>query len=99
LLIPNAALRVLPDPKSVVPDQRAAYRALTDVKNRSKQRGGAAAGGDAKKAANKRMVWVNEGKLLRYFEITIGENNDQHTEILEGPLKAGDRVVSGITSE
>jgi len=99
LLVPNAALRVLPDPKNVVPDQRNAYRAMTDLKNRAKRPGAGSASGDKSKAVYKRMLWVIEGSFLRFIEVSIGENNDQYTAILEGPLKEGDRVVMGISSE
>jgi HlyD family secretion protein len=97
LLVPNAALRIRPDPEKVVPEQRAAYRTLLDLKNRAKDHIGGALTADGKKAAEKRLLWQPAGKMLRYVEVSIGENNDQSTEILDGPLKEGDRVIYEIS--
>ena len=45
---------------------------------------------------HRRHVWIAEGDLLRAVEVVTGLSDSQHTEMLEGSLKKGDILVTGI---
>jgi len=43
-----------------------------------------------------RYVWVNDGEFLRGIKILTGLDDGIYTELLEGDLKEGDQLVTGI---
>ena len=45
---------------------------------------------------HRRHVWIAEGDLLRAVEVVTGLSDSQYTEMLEGTLKKGDVLVTGI---
>lgn len=43
-----------------------------------------------------RYVWVEDGDFLRAVKVLVGLDDGQFSELLEGDLKNGDRLVTGI---
>ena len=43
-----------------------------------------------------RHVWINEGEFLRAVKVLTGLDDGIYSELLEGDLKEGDRLVTGI---
>jgi HlyD family secretion protein len=101
--IPNAALRFFPTPRDVRPadvqlvevrDDRGA-----DEQARHSDRAiSAEERSDLRRNRNRRHVWVvDESGLLRGVELITGLSDSRFTEMVEGDLKSGDRVVTGQT--
>jgi HlyD family secretion protein len=96
LTVSNEALRWKPDLKQVAPDARAAYQ-----KAQSKQHAGS--DGQDKEAdqpttggaANKGVVWVQDGQFVQPVKVKLGLSDGARTEITGGNLKEGDAMVSG----
>lgn len=101
--IPNAALRFYPAPKHVRPAD------LPVLEGNLQAKGGDAEGVTTAESSlsaldrtqrrmqrHRRHVWVAEGNLLRAVEVTTGLSDSSLTEMVEGPLKKGDLLVTGI---
>lgn len=43
-----------------------------------------------------RYVWIQDGDFLRGVKVLVGLDDGQHSELLEGDLKAGDKLVTGL---
>ncbi|MFQ3651916.1 MAG: efflux RND transporter periplasmic adaptor subunit [Gemmataceae bacterium] len=96
LRLPTAALRFVP-PLSRVREQDKKFLLHTapvslGVKSSAEEKAKTA------KNRNRRIVWVAEGDLLRAVPLRLGLVDGRFAEILEGDLKEGDRVVTGIVS-
>ena len=50
----------------------------------------------AGKKRHKRHVWVVDGDFLRAIEITIGISGNKYSELIEGDVKPGQKLVSGV---
>ena len=100
--IPNSALRFYPDIKQVRVEDRKILEGTTDEQN--KQQEDAEVGGrltadervEARRKRSHRHVWVVEGNKLKAVAVTIGLSDNKYTEMVEGELKVGDRMVMGI---
>ena len=46
--------------------------------------------------AETKHVWVTEGQLLRAVEVRLGITDGKFTELLEGDVRPGDELVTGI---
>ena len=46
------------------------------------------------RAKNERVIWVAEGKMLRFIKVKAGLATGSATEIIDCPLKEGDQVVN-----
>ncbi|HEY6895684.1 MAG TPA: efflux RND transporter periplasmic adaptor subunit [Rhodocyclaceae bacterium] len=91
LKVPNSALRFKPAdaPKAEV------------AKESAKEGGGKPGngGGERKKRdASQGTVWVLEGEHLTPVSVTLGITDNRNTEVVDGELKAGDRVVTAENS-
>ena len=96
LRLPARALRYAPLPAHIRPEDRHYVEAPP----------AAPAAGDAKKTADekadksrnrrKRIVWVQEGELLRAVPVTLGLIESQYAEVLDGGLTEGQAIVTGI---
>lgn len=106
LRVPNQALQFLPDRKFVrKEDQKFLDGSLwrkTDDDDESNAEDGpksAATRAEAKKARNKRPIWVKDGDKLRAVEIETGipdQDKAKTHEIAAGELEEGQKVVVGI---
>lgn len=97
--IPNAALRYYPDKKYV----RKEDHKLLDGNNWEKEAEededvvlSAMEKAATRKRRNRRHVWVVEGELLRAIEVETGLSDSKYTELVEGDLKEGQKLVTGV---
>jgi HlyD family secretion protein len=88
LLVSNAALRWKPQMKQIAPEARQAYAQSL----RRKEIEGAASG---KEAANQGVVWVEEGGFVKPVNVRLGLTDGNQTEVLEGDLTEGAKMVTG----
>ena len=98
LRLPAAALRFFPTAEQVRPQDRTYIDgSVVDVNG----------GGPVKSATEKvdmskkrqhRVVWVQDGELLRAVPVTLGLMENQYVELLGGELVDGQAVVIGIES-
>jgi HlyD family secretion protein len=93
LLVPNAALRWRPALAQVAPDARPAF---AERLRRKEARQGAAAGADRQ---GRGVVWVQDGALVRPVKVRLGLSDGNHTEVIDGDLKEGTRVVTGAAAQ
>jgi HlyD family secretion protein len=100
--IPNAALRFYPDIKQVREQDRKILEGTADEQNKQEQ--DAEVGGrltadervEARRKRSHRHVWVVDGAKLKAVAVTTGLSDNKFTELVEGDLKLGDRLVMGI---
>ncbi len=96
LRLPAAALRFIPTPAQVRPEDRhfvddssSDASKMTPIKSASEK-------ADQSRNRQHRTVWVQDGELLRAVPITLGLIENQYAELLDGELKEGQAVVIGI---
>jgi HlyD family secretion protein len=96
LLVPNAALRWLPQPDQVVPDARDAFVQSQRKKDEKPGNGGngAPAGGD-KPHGHRGVVWVEEGNFVRPIPVQTGLSDGLRTEVSGEGVTEGLAVVVG----
>ena len=92
LLVPNAALRYIPQPQQIAPDAREA--AVTKAP-RKKDRGGDA----PKDTSDRGTLWVRDGKFLRPVQVKVGWTDGTNTEVQGKELNEGMDVVIGEVRE
>lgn len=97
LQVPNAALRFFPPPQYVrmedrhLIDRTTPMADSTDTVSPSAMERTAAS-----QNRNRRHVWIQEGDLLRAVSVTTGLSDNQSTEVLEGDIEEGTKVVIGV---
>ncbi len=102
LKIPNAALRFYPNPEHVHPDDRqileGAVSADLDEDDAQTSRDNRSASEKAEdgRRQSRRHVWVVEDDLLRAVPVTTGLSDYQYTELVEGELKEGQKLVTRV---
>ncbi len=102
--IPNAALRFYPDVKHVRSEDipiLEGHREKTgdrdaDEAQLNEKAMSAESRSKIRKERDRRHVWVQEGDKLRAVPVVSGLSDNQHTELVEGDLKPGDILVTGI---
>jgi HlyD family secretion protein len=97
--VPNSALRFYPSAKQVRAEDQGILEGRTsadDDSGLSIQAVSVAQRARLRKERNRRYVWVIDGELLRAVPVVTGLTDGEHTEMLEGDLKAGDVLVTGI---
>jgi len=95
LRVPAAALRFVPLPAQVHPEDR---HYVESPPAAAAVGGGKTSASDKAEQARKRhhrIVWVRDGELLRAVPITLGLIENQFAELLEGGLGEGREVVIG----
>lgn len=100
LKIPNAALRFLPEPRFV----RESDRKLLEGSQWENKEGeteaevnlSAQEKAEARRARNRRHVWIAEGDFLAAVEVTIGLSDSRFTELVSGNLQENAKLVTGI---
>lgn len=100
LKVPNAALRFYPNTQWVHPDDipilDGSRRESTSSDTTSPQQTSAEEKAEAYRRRNRRHVWVLRDKKLRAIEVITGLIETRFTEIIEGDLKEGDELVTGL---
>jgi HlyD family secretion protein len=90
LLVPNAALRWLPQTDEIAPDAREAFTRSA----RGKESGAKAASAE-KPGARRGTVWVEDGNYVRPVKVTVGLTDNTQTEIMGEGVNEGMLVVIG----
>ncbi len=102
LKIPNAALRFYPKPEHVHPDDRpileGAVTASLDEDDAQTARDSRSASEKAEdgRRRSRRHVWIVENDLLRAVPVTTGLSDYQFTELVEGSLQGGQKMVTRV---
>jgi HlyD family secretion protein len=89
LLVPNAALRWVPQTDQVAPE----FGATKPRKGRGARGNPPAEAGQEEQASG--TVWVPQGSLVRPVKIKRGLSDGSLTEVADGTLKEGELVVVG----
>ena len=97
LRLPVAALRYVPAPEEVVPEDRHYVEGIAAKEEEGTRRSASEKAEQARKRL-RRLVWVKEGPLLRAVPVTLGLIESQFAEISGGDLSEGQAVVTGIES-
>ncbi|WP_373650210.1 efflux RND transporter periplasmic adaptor subunit [Schlesneria sp. DSM 10557] len=102
--IPNAALRFYPDAKHVREEDLPILEGHTekvrepdeDQPQSNSNLASAEERTQLRKQRDQRHVWVQEGAKLRAVAVVTGLSDSQYTELVEGELKPGEALVTGI---
>ena len=101
--VPNTALRFYPSTKQVrkqdVPILEGREQQDANAKDDSEpslQSISVTERARLRKERARRHVWVMDGDLLRAVEVSTGLTDGEYTELLNGDLKPGDELVTGI---
>jgi HlyD family secretion protein len=98
LRLPVAALRFVPTPEEVVPEDRHYVDASATKPEEEGPRRSAVEKAEQARNRRRRTVWVQEGPLLRAVPVTLGLIDSQFAEIADGSLAEGQAVVTGTES-
>jgi HlyD family secretion protein len=95
LRVPAAALRFVPAPAQVRPEDRHHVESLpaTPTEGGGKRTAGEKAAQSRKR--HQRIVWVKAGDRLRAVPVTLGLVENQFAELLAGDLAEGQELVIG----
>ena len=104
LKVPNAALRYFPKREHVRPEDHKLLEGDLDEEEEEEKEDelearSAAEKAKAKRERNKRHVWIQDGDLLKAIEIETGISDSRFSELVEGELKNGMKLVTGITKK
>ncbi|HUM11239.1 MAG TPA: efflux RND transporter periplasmic adaptor subunit [Myxococcaceae bacterium] len=93
LRVPNAALRFRPPPEML-----AALGRTSGTPQRVVGRDGARAPQPAGGGGNGRSLWVLRDGRPAPVQVTVGVSDGTFTEVVSGPVQAGDAAVTGVES-
>ncbi len=101
--IPNAALRFFPPDVKLVREQDRTLvdgsiwrsKPKTDEEKDEDANQTAAEKAEAQKKKNQRHVWIVEDDFLRAVKVTTGLTENKYTEMAEGDLEIGAKLVTG----
>jgi HlyD family secretion protein len=99
LRVPVAALRFVPQGPQVRPEDRHYIDALPTNPSEGAPKRSAEEKADLARKRQHRIVWVQDGSLLRAVPVTLGLTDNQYAELLGGDLKDGQAVVTGVESQ
>jgi HlyD family secretion protein len=100
LRVPNAALRFYPQREQVRPEDRPLLEVAAEPHENDQDRSdtnlSAQDKADARRRRNRRHVWVVDGELLRAVPVVTGLVDSKNTELVNGELQVGDKLVTGV---
>jgi HlyD family secretion protein len=99
LRVPAAALRFVPLPAQVRPEDQ---HYVTDVLKKtpdSSTKRTAGEKAELNRSRQNRLVWVQDGELLRAVPVTLGVTEPRFAEVLKGDLTEDQEVVTGTESK
>ena len=96
LRVPAVALRFTPLSAQVRAEDRHYLEAMTMTPSNSSMKRSASEKADLAQSRQRRVVWVEDGSLLRGVPITLGLIENQFAEVVSGDLKEGQAIVTGI---
>jgi HlyD family secretion protein len=98
LRVPSAALRFTPAKDQVHPDDRYYLEAITSGSSATGVKRTADEKASMARDRSRRVVWIQEDKLLRAVPVTLGLMDHRYAELLNGELRDGQTVVTGVES-
>jgi HlyD family secretion protein len=98
LRVPVAALRFVPQPAQVRPEDRHYADATPAGAPEAVVRQSASEKAEQYRNRNRRVVWVQDGPLLRAVPLTVGLVEHQFAEVVDGDLAEGQALVTGVDS-
>jgi HlyD family secretion protein len=98
LRVPAAALRYVPPAAQVRPEDKHHVEGIPTNPIETGKKHSAGEKADQARSRQHRLVWVQEGALLRAVSVTLGLVENQFAELLEGDLSEGQAVVTGTES-
>jgi HlyD family secretion protein len=96
--LPAAALRFVPQPYQVRPEDRHYVETPANGPAESGVRHSASEKAEQAHQRRHRIVWVQDGLLLRAVPVTLGLIDNQYAELTDGDLAVGQAVVTGTES-
>ncbi|MCS7044945.1 MAG: efflux RND transporter periplasmic adaptor subunit [Gemmataceae bacterium] len=103
LRLPNAALRFYPQREQVRPEDRHILDnkvpSAGETEEGANYKPSAEEKAELRRNRNKRYVWVVDGDLLRAVPVTTGLSDNQYTELVEGDLQEGAKLVIGLAAK
>ena len=102
--IPNAALRFFPeelrhvrkDDQYLIDGSTWRSKPKTDEEKEQNSNLTATENAEAQQKKNQRHVWIVDGERLKAVEIRTGLMENKFTEMAQGDLDVGDKLVTGI---
>ncbi len=94
LLVPNAALRWVPQPDQIAPDARKKHNAAEGSKR--KKHGDSESAGSRQTQGN---IWVEQGNFVRPIHVNVGLTDGAFTEVTGKDVTDGMVVVIGETTK
>jgi HlyD family secretion protein len=98
LRVPAAALRFLPLPTQVRPEDQHHVVAPPTVLGTDSKKSTADEKAEQARKRQHRIIWVKDGDLLRAVPVTLGLIENRFAELLDGDLTEGQEVVIGTDS-
>jgi HlyD family secretion protein len=98
LRVPAAALRFVPQAAQVRPEDRRYVDALPSNASEGAPKRSADEKAEQARKRQHRIVWVQDGLLLRAVPVTLGLMDNQYAEVVNGDLNDGQAVVTGVES-
>jgi HlyD family secretion protein len=95
LRVPAAALRFVPLPNQVRPEDRH-YLELRLVSPGDNGQRTASEKAQQSRDRQRRILWVKDGDLLRAVPVTLGLIENRYAELVDGNLDEGQEVVTGV---
>jgi HlyD family secretion protein len=96
LRVPAVALRFTPLAAQVRPEDRHHLEAITAAQSSVTTKRSANEKANLAQSRQNRVVWVQDGPLLRAVPITLGLIENQYAEIVAGDLTEGQAIVTGL---
>jgi HlyD family secretion protein len=98
LRVPAAALRFLPSAVQVRPEDRPLLEGTASAPAEGARKSSATAKAEQVRKRQHRVIWVQDGPLLRAVPVTLGLIENQFAEVVDGDLSEGQAVVTGLES-
>jgi HlyD family secretion protein len=100
--VPNVALRFRP-PSELLPGASgsASGRPMAQAPGAGNPgaRGNRQRGGDSERATDSRTVWLLQGTTPKAHTLRVGVSDGTVSEVVEGDLKPGDQVLTGVAGD
>jgi len=98
LKIPKAALRFYPKSEHVRKEDRKLLEGavIEEETGANESNQSAREKSETRKKRNRRHVWVKDGGLLKAIEVVTGISDSRYTELVEGDIEEGRKLVTGI---
>jgi HlyD family secretion protein len=96
LRVPAAALRFLPLATQVRPEDRHHIEGTPSTPTEGARKSSATARVEQMRQRHHRVVWAQDGTLLRAIPVTLGLIENSFAEVVDGDLSVGQALVTGL---